>query len=122
MIVRCVICGREVAQPREQDAKRGRLLPESIQFEFDVCDWLNVSFPVHHLPEGAYRATCTIEPIDMSDRAQAGDVRKLTLVQDLLTACEAALEAIRSDADVDWMLSVESQLCAVIAEARGGEE
>lgn len=37
----------------------------------------------------------------------------------LLAACEAALEAIRSDADVDWMLNVESQCCAAIAKAHG---
>ena len=49
-----------------------------------------------------------------------GDAHLIAAAPDLLAACEAALEAIRSDADVDWMLNVESQCCAAIAKARGG--
>jgi len=33
-----------------------------------------------------------------------------------------SLEAIRSDADIDWMLNVESQCRAAIAKARGGSD
>jgi hypothetical protein len=47
------------------------------------------------------------------------DAHLIAAAPDLLAACKAALEAIRSDADVDWMLSVESQCCAAIAKARG---
>lgn len=41
-------------------------------------------------------------------------------IAELEAACEAALEAIRGDADIDWMLNVERQLRTAIAKARGG--
>lgn len=51
------------------------------------------------------------------------EIRHLRRVNvDLLAACEAVLEAIRSDADIDWMLNVERQLCTAIVKARGSDE
>lgn len=54
--------------------------------------------------------------------ATKADAQLIAAAPDLLAACEAALEAIRSDADIDWMLNVESQCRAAIAKARGGGE
>lgn len=55
-----------------------------------------------------------------SDPVRRANAHLIAAAPDLLAACEAALEAIRGDADIDWMLNVERQLRTAIAKARGG--
>jgi len=90
------------------------LVPEEIEFDFDVRYGENVIFPAHHLPEGRYRAVCKIEllsagtgvPIDATADPPAA-CKETRPIIDLVTARWRDAGALSPEA------------AAVIAKARG---